>query len=65
VSLSDYTLENFGTPEGKITHLTNNSVQKKHPDYNALKEQSILTLDTLGQELISSGKISSVEEFKL
>jgi len=25
-SLSDYTLDNFGTPEGKITHLTNNSV---------------------------------------
>ena len=38
VSLSEYTLENFGTPEGKVTHLTNNSVQKKHPEYNSLKE---------------------------
>ena len=39
-SLNDYSLETFGSQE-KMTHITNQSVQKKHPQYKELKDQSV------------------------
>ena len=60
-SLNEFSLENF--EKDKITHLTNNSVQKKHPDYAAMKEKSIMSVDDLKQHLAAAGKISSTSEF--
>ena len=51
ISLHDYTLDDFDTKEGKITHMTNNAVQKKHPEYKARKEETIISLDSLYQYL--------------
>jgi len=43
LSLNQYTTEGF--EKDLITHLTNNSVQKHHPDYKNLKEKSIISID--------------------
>jgi hypothetical protein len=43
--LEKYTMENFGSKESKIGHLTNNSIQKKHKDFKELKEDSIWTFE--------------------
>ncbi len=59
--LNPYTVANFG--KDKLTHLTNNSVQKNHPEYKNLKEKSIISIDDLQKELISMGKISSQDEY--
>jgi hypothetical protein len=45
LSLNPYTTEDFG--KDKLTHLTNNSVQKNHPDYKNLKEKSIYSVEAL------------------
>ena len=50
LSLNPYTTENF--ENDKITHLTNNSVQKNHPEYKSLKEKSIISLESLAESLI-------------
>lgn len=55
MSLNPYTVENF--EKDKITHLTNNSVQKNHPDYKSLKEKSIISISDLKVYLVSTGKI--------
>lgn len=55
--LNPYTVENFG--KDKLTHLTNNSVQKNHPEYKTLKEKSIISMEALQNELITMGKIAS------
>ena len=47
LSLNKYSTENFA--KDKITHLTNNSVQKNHPDYKSLKEQSIMSINALAE----------------
>ena len=64
LSLNDYNMEDFDSKEGKITHLTNNSVQKKHPDYKQLKADSILSIDELTAQLKIEGKIENEAEFK-
>jgi tubulin--tyrosine ligase like protein 10 len=61
MSLNPYTTENFA--KDKITHLTNNSVQKNHPDYKNLKEKSIISIDSLVENIIAMGKIQSKEEY--
>jgi tubulin--tyrosine ligase like protein 10 len=61
MSLNTYTTENFA--KDKITHLTNNSVQKNHPDYKNLKEKSIISIDSLVENIIAMGKIQSKEEY--
>jgi len=43
LSLNEYS-DNFEGKLGEITHLTNNSVQKKHPQYYANKENSIWSM---------------------
>ena len=57
LSLNKYTTENF--EKDKITHLTNNSVQKNHPDYKTLKDSSIMSVDNLANILIEQGIINS------
>ena len=55
-SLNDYTTDNFGKSvegqdgkeadwAGRYTHLTNLSIQKKHPDYKDRKEESAMSMD--------------------
>jgi len=63
MSLNPYTTENFA--KDKITHLTNNSVQKNHPDYKNLKEKSIISIDSLVENIITMGKIQSKEEYSV
>lgn len=63
MSLNTYTTENFA--KDKITHLTNNSVQKNHPDYKNLKEKSIISIDSLVENIITMGKIQSKEEYSV
>jgi len=63
MSLNTYTTENFA--KDKITHLTNNSVQKNHPDYKNLKEKSIISIDSLVENIISMGKLQSKEEYSV
>ena len=63
MSLNAYTTENFA--KDKITHLTNNSVQKNHPDYKNLKEKSIISIDSLVENIITMGKIQSKEEYSV
>lgn len=63
MSLNPYSCENFGKGD-KITHLTNNSVQKNHPDFKALKEKSIISIEALTQDLIDRGLVASVEDYK-
>lgn len=46
LSLNQYSTTSF-TKEDKCTHLTNNSVQKNHPQYKALKESSIIPVTQL------------------
>jgi len=62
ISLNDYTLDDFNTKEGKITHMTNNSVQKKHPEYKTRKEETIIDMQTLKEYLVEKG--FSEEEFQ-
>ena len=63
MSLNPYSTENFA--KDKITHLTNNSVQKNHPDYKNLKEKSIISIDSLVESIISMGKLQSKEEYSV
>ena len=65
VSLEDFTMDNFSdnTVLSKATHLTNNSIQKKHPAYIPKKEETIITLQALADELKTIGKIESTEAF--
>ena len=55
-SLNDYTTDNFGKTEAaddgkktdwpsRYTHLTNLSIQKKHPEYKDRKEESAMSMD--------------------
>lgn len=63
ISLNEFNLEDYNTKEGKITHMTNNSVQKKHPEYKDRKEETIISIEELRDYLISEGVIQSTEEF--
>jgi len=47
ISLNDFNMDDYNTKEGKITHMTNNSVQKKHPEYKDRKEETIIDMNTL------------------
>ena len=55
LSLNEYRIDNFA--KDKITHLTNNSVQKNHPDYLSKKESSIISIAALRQYLLETGRI--------
>ena len=75
ISLNEYTTESFGRAEtledgsttdwpSRITHLTNLSIQKKHPEFKARKEEVAMTMAMLRDYLIEKGLTSSVEDFK-
>ncbi len=53
--LNPYTTENFA--KDKLTHLTNNSVQKNHPDYKTMKDKSIISINALIEDLLKTGRI--------
>jgi len=63
MSLNEYTTENFA--KDKLTHLTNNSVQKNHPEFKTLKEKSIISIDALIADIQSRGLISGKDEYKI
>lgn len=63
MSLNTYTTENFA--KDKITHLTNNSVQKNHPEYKTLKEKSIISIESLVENIIAMGKVQTREEYSV
>eukprot|EP00806_Schmidingerella_arcuata_P003033 Macronucleus_3747.p1 GENE.Macronucleus_3747~~Macronucleus_3747.p1 ORF type:complete len:207 (+),score=27.99 Macronucleus_3747:1-621(+) len=74
ISLNDYTTDNFGisttTEDGKttdwpsrITHLTNLSIQKKHPEFKTRKEEVAITMAALRDDLVRRG-LCTVEDFK-
>lgn len=63
MSLNAYTTENFA--KDKITHLTNNSVQKNHPEYKTLKEKSIISIESLVENIIAMGKVQTREEYSV
>ena len=63
MSLNPYTVENFA--KDKMTHLTNNSVQKAHPDYKALKEKSIISIEALIDDLVARGLVQSRDDYKV
>lgn len=63
ISLNDFNLEDYNTKEGKITHMTNNSVQKKHPEYKDRKEDTIIDMQTLKKYLVDQGTVASEEEY--
>ena len=62
LSLNEYSTENF--EKNKITHLTNNSVQKNHPEYLNKKESSIWSIEKLVKYLIEQGKIKDEGEYR-
>ena len=62
LSLNEYSTENF--EKNKITHLTNNSVQKNHPEYLNMKESSIWSIEKLVKYLIEQGKIKDEGEYR-
>lgn len=62
LSLNPYSMENFS--KDKLTHLTNNSVQKNHPDYKNLKEKSIISIDSLITDLVTRGLIESADAYR-
>lgn len=49
----------FEEDDGKLIHLTNNSVQKKHPNYSKLKEETIWTMARFEEYLLTTKKIKS------
>ncbi|TNV82392.1 hypothetical protein FGO68_gene174 [Halteria grandinella] len=60
LSLNPYTSTSF---TDKMTHLTNNSVQKNHPDYKSLKEKSIISIEALVKDLVERGLVQSADEY--
>ena len=65
-SLNDYSTESFAKTEtsedgkksdwqSRYTHLTNLSIQKKHPEYDARKEESAMSMDQLCSYLVEKG----------
>ena len=44
----------FEEPKGKFIHLTNNSVQKKHPNYSNTKEETIWDMQRFEEYLIAN-----------
>ena len=65
VSLVPYSTDDFGekTQEARMRHLTNLSIQKKHPQWKEHKHETVTTCDILAQELIQQGKLKTVEEY--
>lgn len=47
----------------RLTHLTNLSVQKKHPQFKELKQSAAMHAVDLGKYLISQGILQSEAEF--
>lgn len=56
-AIDDYSLSIFEQPNGKFVHLTNNSIQKKHPEYSKVKEETIWTMEMFEEFLIKEKKI--------
>ena len=65
VCLEDYQTTDYGTPTtvNKATHLTNNSIQKQHPKYKDLKDQSIMSIDQVRDFFIAAGKVKDALDF--
>lgn len=68
ISLEEYTTENFGanSKEDKTTHLTNASVQKYHPKFKELKEDTIYSMDMLRDYMLKEKPdlVKDAAEFK-
>jgi len=54
LSLRDYDATNLSGKEGRIIHLTNAAVQKKHPDFKAKKEETIWGMEKFRQYVIEN-----------
>jgi hypothetical protein len=54
-SLTQYSEDDLSD---RFAHLTNAAVQKKHADYEKMKEDSIWSMDTLQSHLESSGEVT-------
>ena len=74
ISLNEYTTESFGKTEtledgkttdwpGRITHLTNLAIQKKHPEFKTRKEEVAMTMAALRDYFIGQG-LTTVDDFK-
>ncbi len=61
LSLEDFTMDD-GKLEDKFIHLTNASVQKKHPEYKERKLESIWSMKQLGEHLVAQGKGSVADD---
>jgi len=66
ISLETYNTDNFGadTKEDRATHLTNASVQKYHPKFKEMKEDTIYSMDMLKEYFVKQGAISG-DDFDL
>ena len=47
----------------RVAHLTNLSVQKKHPEYQARKEEIAMTMEMLRDYFVGQGQ-ATIEDFK-
>ena len=63
ISLNEYSMDTFGLSEAseeiefhsRVAHLTNLSVQKKHPEYQARKEEIAMTMEMLRDYFVGQG----------
>ena len=65
ISINDFTTDDFGekTQDARIRHLTNLAIQKKHPKFKEVKNETVTTCDNLAEFLVESGQISSVDVY--
>ena len=65
ISLEPFTTEDFGekTQQARMRHLTNISIQKKHPQWQERKNETVTTCDKLCEELIAQGKVKDAAEY--
>ena len=62
-------MQSFGSTDAqdsgaKLTHLTNLSLQKKHPEFDQRKDETAMTMEMFRDYLIGQGK-TSFEDFKV
>ena len=43
--MKDYDKNKLTGPEGRVIHLTNAAIQKKHPDFKEKKEETIWSME--------------------
>ena len=67
VCLVDYSQEEFGNnskPLQLVIHQPNLNVQKRHPNFDQLKEETTISIPKLKESLISEGRVNSDAHFK-